>query len=261
MSGPTEFFADVNGEQCRVWEQGTGDAVGYFPGFGGLPRWTAFLERLSSQHRVVAPSLPGFPGGVGHTKLDNQLDWILAARDLIVESDLDGAALIGSSVGGALAAEVAALWPEAVSRLVLIAPMGLYEDDEPPADPFAQRPGTHNALFCHKPENYDALMATPNDVDENEWQVLSVRAQEAAARMLWPLGETGLRKRLTRIECPTLLLWGKEDKLLPASYAERFAEAISGPVETATIADAGHLAEIDAPDATAKRIAAFLAAG
>ena len=83
-------------------------------------------------------------------------------------------------------------------------------------------------------------------------------AQEAAARLLWPLGETGLRNRLGRIECPTLLLWGKDDALLPLSYAERFAEAISGPVEIATIPGAGHLAEIDAPDATAKRIAQFL---
>jgi pimeloyl-ACP methyl ester carboxylesterase len=258
VNGPSEFLAEVNGEPCRVWEQGDGPAVGYFAGFGGLPRWTPFLERLATGRRVVAPSLPGFPGGLGHLKLDSQLDWILAARDLLVEADLDGAALVGTSVGGALAAEVAALWPDAVSRLVLIAPLGLYEVDEPPADPFAQRPGTHNALFCRSPANYDALLAAPNDVDENEWQVLMIRAQEAAARLLWPLGETGLRKRLARIECPTLLLWGRDDALLPLSYAERFAEAISGPVEIATIPQAGHLAELDAPEATAKRIAQFL---
>jgi pimeloyl-ACP methyl ester carboxylesterase len=258
MSGPSEFFVEVNGEPCRVWEQGDGPAVAYFAGFGGLPRWTPFLEQMASRHRVMAPSLPGFPGGLGHLQLDQQIDWVLAARDLLVAAGADGATLIGSSVGGALAAEVAALWPGSVSRLILIAPLGLYEANDPPADPFAQRPGTLGQLLCKDAGSYDALMAAPNDVDKNEWEVLLVRAQEAAARLLWPLGETGLRKRLPRIACPTLLLWGEDDVLLPRSYAERFASAISGQVQIETIPGAGHLAEIDAPEACAERIARFL---
>jgi pimeloyl-ACP methyl ester carboxylesterase len=259
MSGPAEFAVDINGISSRVWQQGDGPLLGYFAGFGGLPRWSPFLEALSARHRVVAPALPGFPGGTGHDRLDEPLDWILAARDLLLEADLERGDLVGGSLGGTLAAEVAALWPQAVRRLVLIAPLGLYETDDPPADPFAQRPGTLPALLCRHPDRYEALTAVPDGVDETDWQVEMIRAQEAAARLLWPLGETGLRKRLGRIVCPTLLLWGEHDRLLPASYADRFATLIDGPVQIARVPDAGHLAEIDAPEATAELIADFLA--
>ena len=84
------------------------------------------------------------------------------------------------------------------------------------------------------------------------------RASEAAARLLWPLGELGLRKRLHRIQAPTLVVWGSEDRLLPPSYAKRFASALGGWVEVREIADAGHLAELDQPDAVAAAILGFL---
>ena len=82
---------------------------------------------------------------------------------------------------------------------------------------------------------------------------------EAAARLLFPFGDTGIASRLHRVTHPTLLLRGQEDRVLPASYNERFRAALPGEVRAATIANAGHLAELDAPEATAREINAFLA--
>ena len=77
---------------------------------------------------MIVPSLPGFPGATGHTLLDTHLDWVLAIRQLVEKAGLDGADLVGSSVGGSFAAEMAAMWPASVKKLSLIAPFGLFDD-------------------------------------------------------------------------------------------------------------------------------------
>ena len=81
---------------------------------------------------------------------------------------------------------------------------------------------------------------------------------EAAARFLFPFGETGVAKRLHRIVQPTLLVRGAADRVIPASYVTRFAAGIAGPTREAVIDDAGHLAELDQPEALAREINAFL---
>ena len=139
MSDPKTTTVDVNGFPCRVWTKGQGPRLGFLAGLGGLPRWLPFLDRLAETHTVIAPSLPGYPGATGHTELDTHLDWVLAVRQLVDKAGLAGADLVGASVGGAFAAEMAAIFPGHVRRLALIAPFGLFDDKDPPTDPWAQR--------------------------------------------------------------------------------------------------------------------------
>lgn len=259
MAGPETTFVTVNGEKCRVWTKGAGKPIGYLPGLGGALNWTPFLDRLAASRRVVVPSLPGFPGSTGHDKLDQQLDWLIAAHELLSGAGLAGCDLIGSSVGGAIAADVAAVWPGFVGKLVLIGPLGLYDEAEPTFDVFATRPGTMQNHVCAKPENFTAAMAMPEGEDAMEWQVLQLRANEAAARLLWPLGDTRLALRLPRLACDTLLIWGAEDQVVPPSYAKRFQKLIKGKTSVTIIPNAGHLAELDAPDAVAAAILKFAA--
>jgi abhydrolase domain-containing protein 6 len=251
MSEPATETVDVNGYPCRVWRKGTGPKLGFLAGFGGLPRWIPFLDRLAERRTVIVPSLPGFPGGTGHNILDSHLDWLLAVRQLIEKAGLAGADLAGSSVGGSFAAEIAAVWPDQVKRLMLIAPFGLFDETHPPADPWAQKPADVPALLCADPENYKRLKAMPEGINSVEWPIEQTRANEAAARIFWPLGNTRLEKRLTLITAPTLLLWGAEDRLMPRSYADRIAGAMSGRTTVRIIAGAGHLAELDKPSEVA----------
>ena len=146
MSEPDTATVDINGFATRVWRKGSGPRIGFLAGYGGLPRWVPFLDRLAETRTVIVPSLPGFPGGDrGHTVLDTHLDWVLAVRDLIDKAGLAGADLVGSSVGGSFAAEVAAIWPDKVARLALIAPFGLFDEKDPATDPWAQKPTTSPA--------------------------------------------------------------------------------------------------------------------
>jgi pimeloyl-ACP methyl ester carboxylesterase len=260
MSGPRERSVQVAGDECRIWEKGEGAPLGVLPGLGGCPRWTPFLEALAHDRRVVVLSLPGFPGsGEQHRVLDGHLDWISATLDLLESAELAGADLVSASVGGMLAAEVAALAPGFVRRLVLTGAYGLYDNDAPGENPFAVMPDQAIAIQSEQEARYHEAFDPPEDAEASaEWQLRQYRASEAAARIVWPFGDRGLGKRLHRIRIPVLLLWGGKDRIVPPDYAKRFAAGLAGPVETHVVPAAGHQVWIDEPDASADAIRSFL---
>jgi len=257
MTPPRESTIDLDGHAIRVWRKGSGPRIGWFAGWGGLPRWTPFLEELSKHREVIAPSLPGFPGGGrAHLDLDAQLDWVVAARRIFLAAGLDGADLAGASVGGALAAEIAALWPASVKRLVLVSPLGFYDEAAPPADVFARRADEYPSLLCADPERWRAHVAPPDGGADVEWEIESARASEAAARLLWPLGNSGVARRAGLITSPTLLLRGDDDRVVSAALASKWAATIKG-ARVQGVAGAGHLADLDRPEEAAAAVLAF----
>jgi pimeloyl-ACP methyl ester carboxylesterase len=256
---PDTSIVDINGFATRVWHKGAGPKIGFLAGYGGLPRWVPFLDHLAESRTVIVPSLPGFPGGDrGHSVLDTHLDWVLAVRDTIDKAGLAGADLVGSSVGGSFAAEMAAIWPDKVKRLALIAPFGLFDEKDPATDPWAQKQDEIPGLMTANADAYKKLKEMPVGANSIEWPIEQTRAAEAAARIFWPLGNTKLEKRLPFIKAPTLLLWGEQDRLMPRSYAATIAKALKGKTETRIIAGAGHLAELDKPDDVAAAILGFM---
>jgi pimeloyl-ACP methyl ester carboxylesterase len=257
-AAPRTRSVAINGQPCRVWEKGEGAPLVFFAGFGGLPRWTECLDQLAARRRAIAPSLPGFPGTSEIGPLYTHLDWLLAARDLIGGAGIQRCDLMGVSLGGALAADVAALWPDLIDRLILVSPLGLFDEKEPSTDLFAQRPDQLAQLLCADPKRYLAHIAVPKGTDPVEWMVTTTRAREAAARLLWPLGDTGLARRLHRIETDALLVWGSGDRVIPVSYRARFVDGISGDVQVEVIEGAGHLVDLDTPTALARSVDAWL---
>ena len=234
VAPPQTSTVEVNGFPCRVWTKGSGAKLGFLAGLGGLPRWLPFLDRLAETRTVIAPSLPGYPGGSGHSELDSHLDWVLAVRQLIDKTGLAGADLVGASVGGAFAAEMAAIFPGHVRRLALIAPFGLFDDKRTGGRPVGAAQGQ-----CRRPdvrrrrEMERRWWPLPEGANSIEWPIEMTRASEAAARAFWPLGNTRLEKRLGLIAAPTLILWGDRDAILPPAYATKFAAGINGATQVA----------------------------
>jgi len=246
------------GASFRVWEKGEGPTVGYLAGLGGATRWTPFLERLSKDRHVVVPSLPGFPGGSDGELLDDIADWVAATLDVVESCGLVGCDLIGASVGAMLGAEAASFSPSLVRRLVLISPLGLYDDEDPVADVFAALPPELPGLLCCNADYLEHHYRSPRGYDQTEWKIVMARAAVAAARLLWPLPDRGLARRLHSVQQPTLIIWGADDRVASPAYAERFARAISGPTTVELVPGAGHMADLDSAEEVARFVLRFL---
>jgi pimeloyl-ACP methyl ester carboxylesterase len=209
---------------------------------------------------VVVPVIPGLDGRSGFTVPDDHLGWLVVIWDALDATGALPCPVVGASLGGMLAADLAALRPEAVTALVLLAPFGIFDAAHPGLDvyalPAAERMGH---LFAKSvPEPFAARFGDvrPGEGHE-EGPVARYLCDVAAASLLWPLGDRGQADRLHRIGCPALVLWGELDELLPVPMADRWAGP-ARPVET--IPGAGHLLEWDEPDGVARRIVDFLAA-
>jgi pimeloyl-ACP methyl ester carboxylesterase len=227
----------------------------YLPGIAGDTGVSPALQQLADDgRRVVIPNIPGFNGETGFTPPTDYLDWLVVVWDAIDATGVlaDGAVdVIGASVGGMLAAELAVLRPEAVNRLALLAPFGIADETNLGFDLYATRSTERLAHLFAKGVPEQVAMRFARFGDE-EAPVATYLADIAAASLVWPLGDRGVAKRLHRITCPKLVLWGGQDELLPSGLGEAWGGA--------TVIDgAGHLMEWDTPDEVAAALRSFLA--
>lgn len=242
---------------ARIYVAGTGDPVLYLHGPGGHA-WTGLHDRLAERFTLAAPMHPGWDDMRDLDQFDTVADLVLYYVDILDALGIQRAALIGHSVGGMVAAEVAALRPDRVSRVALIAPWGLWRDDEPVADIWSQSPRQLAALLWHDPDGAAATAHAP--VMEPEMLLKAYLAGAAAAHFTWPIPDRGLRRRLHRITAPAVLIWGRDDKVVPASYAPDFAERLPDS-HTALIDQAGHNVHMEQTVAVADVVIEHLSAG
>jgi pimeloyl-ACP methyl ester carboxylesterase len=211
--------------QTCVRSAGQGDPLLFLHSAGGLHGWPPFLERLAQTFRVIAPEHPGFGRSEGLEHLDDVIDLALYYTEFLDAMGLDQPHIVAHGLGGMIAAEVAAIVPDRISKLVLVAPLGLWLDEHPVMDFFASTPEELAAAIFHDPGAAVAkeLMALPTDPDAQLEAILE-RTQNlsAAGKFLWPIPDKGLKKRLHRISAPTQLLWGASDRLVPPLYGKEF---------------------------------------
>jgi pimeloyl-ACP methyl ester carboxylesterase len=166
--------------------------------------------------------------------------------------------LVGHSMGGMIAAEMAAVAPHDVSRLGLIASAGLWLDAWPIPDLFAALPYEFPPLLFHDAALGASLMTAGVAFDDPEWLkgflVANARQLGMAGRILFPIPERGLSDRLYRITARTLLVWGDSDRLISPVYAQAFKKAIAQS-ELVVIPEAGHLLNLEKPNETAAALA------
>jgi pimeloyl-ACP methyl ester carboxylesterase len=206
--------------RVRTWRSGTGPALLFLHGFEGPLSDDAPLERLATRHTVIAPEHPGFGESSGFDHIDDMLDMVLYYRQFIEEAVGEPADLIGQSLGGMFAAELAAICPQLVKRLVLVTPFGLWLDDAPIPDLFVMSPSQLQRSMWNDPESHIAQHALSNAGNGKSGPAAVVaRAMNlsAAGKFLWPIPDRGLRKRLPLIKSPTLIIVGGSDRLVPRS--------------------------------------------
>ena len=245
--------------QAHLLQGGSGEPLLFLHGAGGLHEGE-YLDLLAQRFTVYAPWHPGFGASEGSEHIDDIIDLALYCHDLMDELGLESAHVVGHSMGGMLAAELAALCPHRVRRLVLANPVGLWRDDEPVLDFFTLSPEQLLPYTWHDPESEAAKIAypVPETKEERVEQAYQrIQALATASKFLWPIPDRGLRRRIHRIQSPTLIIWGESDRLVPPSYAEDFRSQIKDARVT-ILPECGHQPMLEKRDEFVSLVAAFL---
>jgi pimeloyl-ACP methyl ester carboxylesterase len=247
--------------RVRVLVEGHGPALMFLHGPWGLA-WDPFLDELARSFTVYAPEHPGTtpdaPDDVYH--LDGLWDLVLCYDELLDALGVESAALVGHSFGGMVACELAAAAPHRVRRLALIDPIGFWRDTDRIVNWMMLDPVRLRETLFHDPGGAPARrMFGVGDAPEaaTATRVRLTWASGATGKFIWPIPDKGLKKRIHRVKAPTLVLWGKEDRLVPPVYAEEFTRRLAD-ARVQMVDAAGHAPHLEHPEKVARMIGDFV---
>ena len=169
--------------------------------------------------------------------------------------------LCGHSMGGMIAAEMACIANRSLEKLVLISASGLWIDEHPIPDLFAMLPFQLAEALFHDPKQGEAFLTGGIDFSNmdalKDFMVGNARRLGTAGKILFPIPNRRLSKRLYRLQAETLVVWGREDKFIPPLYADRLCELIPN-AELVLIEDAGHMLPYEQSAAVSQAVSKFL---
>jgi 4,5:9,10-diseco-3-hydroxy-5,9,17-trioxoandrosta-1(10),2-diene-4-oate hydrolase len=243
----------VQGIPTRVLSAGGGPALVFLHGTGGSGKvWFNQLRRFEPDYRVLAPDLPGYgqtPLPEGIRSIDDYPGFILSLLD---EAGLAEAVLIGNSMGGRVALQLALDHPERVSGLVLVNASGLSLPEFPIFHARDAAPEEFAARLYYR-------ASSRGDIAERFVQSPEqVRARQTMLRLTAGPLRHDMQDRLGEVQAPTLVIWGEGDRIIPPAYADAFVAGIPNAT-LAMIARAGHVPMLERPGAVNEAIARFLA--
>jgi len=244
----------------RYFEAGSGPDLVFLHGAGGVTADDPFLNALAAKHHVYAPLIPGYGDSEECPEIRDMLDFTLHSWDVVEALGLKDPILVGHSMGGMIAAEMAAIAPNDLTRLALIAPAGLWDDDHPIVDMFATLPFEMPQLLFHDAVAGAAILTAGRNVADpgflQAYLVTNARQLGMAGRILFPIPERGLHQRLYRIKAKTVIVWGDSDRLIPPTYAHAFKKGIAG-ARLVSIPEAGHMAVLEKTAQVAEAVASL----
>ncbi len=249
--------------ETEVEVTGSGPPLVYLHGPWGLGPDRAFVARLAGGNTVYAPKHPGTSRGDPESvhALEGWLDLMLYHGELLDQLKLSAPAVVGHSFGALVAAEFAAAAPKSVGRLVLIDPVGLWRDDLPVKNWMILNDKARRPSLFADPEGEAArrFFDVPSDPAERvDTLAQSIWAQACSGKFVWPIADRGFKNRAHRVAAPTLIVWGKADRIIAPAYAQEFAGRIAG-ARIELIDQAGHLPHLEQSEAVAKAVRGFLA--
>ena len=251
----------VAGVDLDLFEDGDGPPILFLHGAQGFIAQHPYVALLAARHRLIAPSHPGF----GKSSLP---DWIDAVDDiayihleLLDRLNLAHIDVIGCSIGGWIAAELATKAPHIIRKLVLVGPVGVKTgpiDQLDIPDIFALPQAELERLLFHDP---DRMRMDPSRMTDQQLTI-TMRNRETLALLAWEpyMHNPKLPHRLHRVTAPSLFLRGVSDGLVSADYLAAYARLLPN-ARIDTIAAAGHAPHVEQPEAFAAKVLAFLDMG
>lgn len=224
-------------------------------GGGGVQTVKNIADHLSPSMDVLLPTHPGWDGTARPGSIASVGDLAQHYLDLLAERDLSDVLVIGSSLGGWTAAEMAARDSSRIGRIVLIDAVGIDVPAEPTADFFSLTPRGVAEHAWYDADRYflDPATLPQAAVDNQKANMATMRA------IAGDMKDPSLQERLPGIKVPSLVLWGDSDRIVTPGYGRVFADLIPGS-EFHVIEKAGHLPQLEQPAATFALLDAFLAA-
>lgn len=234
----------IDGCNLSVLQGGDGPPLLFLHGAAGAGHWLPFMDELAKRYTVIVPEHPGFGSSGTPNWLRDIGDLAYFYLDYLASRSLKDVHLVGNSLGGWIACEMAVRSCERLRSLTLVSPAGIQVPGLPPrGDTFLWSPEQAARNLYHDQSFAEAALAAP--VDDAE---IDRRARNAltTALLAWEprFFNPQLAKWLHRIEIPTLVLWGEEDRVFPAAYGTEFANRIPG-ARLVTFDGCGHLPHVE----------------
>jgi len=249
----------VGSTKVHVVIGGAGEPLVVLHGAGGNRGWRRWMDAMAERYTVYAPTHPGF----GRS---DAADWMESIDDLarfylwfLNVMRLSRVRLLGHSLGGWTAAELATMRPDVIERLVLVAPVGLKPEDGEILDIFYHTPEELLALNVHDPSTVPEWAELFGGKPGPEEIEIALRNREMAARLTWKpyMFNPRLPHFLPRVASPALIVWGREDRIVPVVCGEQYRRLL--PNATLRVLErCGHLPPIEQPDVFAKLVLDFL---
>jgi pimeloyl-ACP methyl ester carboxylesterase len=233
----TQETITIAGTTIRLWRGGCGSPLVFLHGAGGHTGWRPFMETLSRQFEIIAPEHPGFGGSDDPPWLDEIADLAYFHLDLLQALGLDRVHLMGTSLGGWVAAEMAVRNTSRLVSLCLVCAVGITAGGEPIPDIFRMPVEENLRRYFADPAMAVRRLA---DLDKADPAVIAKNRATVMRLAYRPrFHNPGLAKWLHRIDVPTLLLWGAKDGLVPPEFGEAY-RALIPYSRLVTLAEAGH---------------------
>ena len=255
VHGHTEEYREIGGAKIQLLKGGDGPPLLFLHGATGGGMWFPFLDGLAERFSVFAPAHPGFGRSEDPPWLDSMDDMVHYYLDFL-DALLGKVHLVGLSLGGWIAAELATLCSHRIDRLVLVDAAGLKVDGVKVPDLFTMSLPEVIATVFAKPETAAAIY--PADPTPEQMEIL-LRQRMTLARLAWNpyFHNPKLPRRLGRIRVPTLVVWGAKDRLFPPEIGRAFERAI-GDARLVVLEDCAHVPPLDAPEAFVRTVTEFL---
>lgn len=234
--------------------QGEGRTFLLLHGGAGPASMAGLANTLAQQAQTILPIHPGFDGEPRPEWFTRIGDLALAYLALIEQLDLVNVVVIGNSVGGWIAAEMAVRQSPRLAGAVLLNAVGIDSDpqERPIVDPMKLAPAERAAHVFHDPKRFAAAPPSPEAATQMaaNQQALLVYAGDPF------MHDPALRTRLAQITIPTLVAWGESDRIVDVAYGRRYASSISG-ARFEVVAQAGHFPQIEQQDVVVQLIHKF----
>jgi pimeloyl-ACP methyl ester carboxylesterase len=242
----SKSFVELSGCRTHVRRAGKGQTLLFLHGASGMPAILPCLQKLAQRFDVVVPEHPGYGQSDEPEWLENIHDMAYFYLDFLEKLDLKDVLLVGNSMGGWIALEIAVRSTARIRSMVVVSPAGVKAPGVLPADTFLMSPEEQVRALVFDQKLADARLAEPMTPEALD---TALKNRHTTARLAWEprFHDPHLPKWLHRIKVPVTIVWGAEDRILPVKMSEELKKHIPH-AKLEIMRDTGHLPHAERPD-------------